>query len=622
MFWTHLKQLHVHGSSARNTANDISPEEINQHFLNNQKPNNFDSKLVTDQTAHFLNVQCATSFGLETTTEAEVLDIIQSISSQAVGSDDINLKAIRHLLPFIIHIITHIINYSITSGSYPNLWKLAIITPISKNSRAKGVMNLRPISILPCLSKILERVVANQFKAYLEEGKILNSAQSGFRSKHSTTTALIKISNDILTGIDESKFTSLVLLDFAKAFDTVNHELLLAKLHAIGVDRLSMKWFECYLTGRKQCVRVGNNTSSYLDVISGVPQGSILGPLLFSIFINDLPKCVKHSADYLFADDVQVANTFSVNNSFVALSNLNEDLHSIYNWTCNNGLSLNTAKCQHIIIGSPQLFQRHPLNEISHFNSVSINNTKLSTCLHVKNLGLLFDKHLSWNVHITTQCRTALQRIRYLSKFKNFLSIKTKRTLASALVIPLLDYCDTVYLNASKGLLKKVQKVQNACVRFILNIKKYEHVSVNFKKLKWVNMEKRRSLHSLLYIYKTLKYKEPSYLFNLVNAALTKHNYPTRFSKNQSFTPPRCRTANCSLLFWSMPLTCGTNSPLSTKMRPLPNLLKVEFFANSWSFSSRGHPLPIPPPHSLFLYYSFRLASDLLGPVYTRFKRA
>jgi hypothetical protein len=414
LFWNHLKKLHVHGAATAGNVTDANPDTINQHFVNNQNSLSFDQRMVDKQISHFLNCTPDNLFSLITVGEYEISDIIGSITTNASGSDEINLKAIKLFLPFIIPIVTHIINFSITSSSFPTLWKLAIINPILKSGRSKDPSNLRPISILPCLSKVLERVVANQLKIYLDEYGLLTSHQSGFRDRHSTTTALLKISNDILKAMDETKFTSLVLLDFAKAFDSVNHALLLAKLHAIGVDDLSVKWFKSYLTGRKQCVRIGDSTSSYLNVRSGVPQGSILGPLLFSVFINDLPASINNCGHHMFADDVQVEKNYSPNMSHTALAQLNNDLENINVWSHSNGISLNSDKCQHIIIGSPQLFQTYPVTELCHYNSVLINNVNLKTSQSVRNLGVIFDHHLSWDAHLTGQCRTSLQRLRQM----------------------------------------------------------------------------------------------------------------------------------------------------------------------------------------------------------------
>jgi len=576
-FWNHLRELKVHGIKPGNIT-DIEPSIINQHFIANQTSTLSDPDLVKKQISHFLDIKSDTTFTLDTVTENEIIDIISGISTNATGADNINLKTIKLFLPFIIPAITHIINFSITSSSFPSLWKLAVINPIRKKGRSTDVTNLRPISILPCLSKVLERVVANQLKSYLFENKILNVNQSGFRSNHSTATALINITNRMLKAMDESKFTSLVLLDFAKAFDTVNHDLLIAKLQAIGVDDLSTKWFYSYLTGRQQCVRVGERVSPYLDVLSGVPQGSILGPLLFSIFINDLPDCINNCDSNLFADDVQVDKQYSSTQASTALTELNSDLKNISNWSRSNGLSLNIDKCQHIVIGTQQLFQAHPPNTLDLCNTVEINEIQLKSYQNVKNLGVIFDQHLSWDEHISTQCRLALQKLRYLYKFTNFLSTNTKRKLVSALIIPLLDYCDTVYYNAAKVSLNKVQKVQNACVRFILNIKSFISVRDNIKSLKWLSMDKRRALHSLLLVFKTLRLQQPVNLYELIAPCVNEHHYATRLSYSRPFTPPRCRTSKYQSSFLLQGMKLWNDLPDSIKSMSTVQAFKKQAF--------------------------------------------
>ena len=282
----------------------------------------------------------------------------------------------------------------------------------------------------------------------------------------------------------------------------------------------------------------------------------------------------------MFADDVQIEKSFSPTDAAKSLEDINSDLLSIHNWSVDNGLCLNIAKCQHVIIGSQQLTTKYPICNLAHYNSVVINGIKLRTCGSVKNLGVTFDQHLTWELHINNKCRAALQRLRYLCKFKNFLSMHTKKKLVSTLVIPLLDYCDTVYINASNSLLTKIQKVQNACIRFIFSLKKFDHISDYIKRIKWLSMDKRRFLHSLLIVYKTLRYKEPSYLFNLFDSALPGHMYATRLSCGNTLITPRCRTTKYQKSFTCQSIQLWNKLPEAIKTSPSVNAFKVQVFNN------------------------------------------
>ncbi|KAM3961990.1 uncharacterized protein ACR2FA_003881 [Aphomia sociella] len=295
---------------------------------------------------------------------------------------------LKHVLP----LITHIINFSLLSGEFPEVWLSAFVLPIPKVPSPNILNDFRPISILPFLSKILEAVVHKQLSDFVFKNKLVSPFQSGFRPGHSTATALLRITEDVREGMENSKLTILVLIDFSNAFNTVDHDILLALLSYLGISSPAIDWFATYLRGRRQAVRIDQNLSDWYDLDAGVPQGGILSPLLFSLFINFITKALKCSY-HLYADDLQLYHLTDVDGFVEATDELNSGLSHIFNWASRFGVSVNPDKCHAIILGSSQ--QLSKLNLIS-VPPIVVNNRPIPYESQVKDLGLIFDNSLSW----------------------------------------------------------------------------------------------------------------------------------------------------------------------------------------------------------------------------------
>ena len=223
-----------------------------------------------------------------------------------------------------------IINLSLSMGSFPDCWKEAIVVAIHKSGPLDDPGNFRPIALLPIFSKILEKIVYNQLYGYFEQ--FVNDNQFGFLKGRSTETALLHVTNGIHSNIEKKQVTALTLLDMSKAFDGINHPILLAKMMRYGIKGTELNWFKTYLSNRSQRVRIGNEMSPNLNVHYGVPQGSILGPLLFLIAVNDLPSTVQHCDITMFADDVQLRASFRPRDANQTFNNIQSDLTSISTW--------------------------------------------------------------------------------------------------------------------------------------------------------------------------------------------------------------------------------------------------------------------------------------------------
>lgn len=309
--------------------------------------------------------------------------------------------------------------------------------------------------------------------------------------------------------MENRELTVLILLDFSSAFNSVDFDLLLATLRSINVSSSTLSWFDSYLRGRKQCVRLEDNLSDGCELSAGVPQGGVLSPLLFSIFINSISRVIS-SNFHLYADDLQLYRHFKLEEVDLAIALINEDLNRINTWAKQYGLLVNPNKSQAIIVGS-----RHMRNLAcpSQLPPVVLDGITIPYSDNVKNLGITFDSYLSWTTHVADVSRKVYYSLHSLKCLQSFLPLPTKITLAQSLILPLLDYADACYLDATELLLNKLERLQNAAIRFIFGLRKYDHVS-NFRKdLKWLPIRLRRNVRILCLLFNVLfNPAYPSYL--------------------------------------------------------------------------------------------------------------
>ena len=291
--------------------------------------------------------------------------------------------------------ILYIVNKSISPGKFPSVWKEVKVKPLFKTGNKEDVNNYRPISILPTLSKLIEKWVERQFSQYLNDFNLLHKSQSGFRPKHSNESALIRMIDSWLKAINEGNMVGCVLVDFLKAFDLVDHKILLKKLKCYKCNNSCLSWFESYLQNRTQRVSLNDNLSEAADVIHGVPQDSMLGPLLFLLFINDLPLYLQNTFTIvdLYADDTTIY--FSNADKLVLEKNLQSSLNCLQKWCRENGMILNIDKTKVMLIASRQ--KRTVLGDTI-FN-LQYNDIDIKMTTSDKVLGIYVDNNLTWNNH-------------------------------------------------------------------------------------------------------------------------------------------------------------------------------------------------------------------------------
>ena len=420
--------------------------------------------------------------------------------------DGIPSRLLQEAAPEIALPLATIFNYSMQSGVLPDAWKSAKVTPIYKDGSVLEASNYRPISVLPVCLKVFEKIIHQQLYSYLTSNNLLSIYQSGFRPSHSTETALIDVTDYILDNTQKGLLTGVMFLDLKKAFDTVDIPLMLCRLEALGIKNTELLWFQNYLTDRKQKVSINGQVSDPLPINYGVPQGSVLGPLLFIVYINDLQHQIKHSKITLYADDTAIF--FAAKDIKIIQKRLQEDLSLAHSWLGLSKLTLNTSKTKCMVFGSRQ--------RLSHGNElkISIDNKQLEQVDSFKYLGVWFDSTLTWSTHVSNACSKISQRLGVIGRIRSCLPQETAKMLVQAMILPVFDYGDVVWSSCSNTLLDRLQRLHNRAGKLILKCP-FRTASVEVRKqLHWTSIRDRQNFHICNMTYKCFNNLVPPYLQN------------------------------------------------------------------------------------------------------------
>ena len=470
-------------------------------------------------------------FSIEPVSHETVIEYLRSLpQKKAAGCDNMPARLVHEAAHIIGPSITKIINHSILTSAIPVEWKRARISPVYKGGNKMQINNYRPISVLPVLSKVLERIVHAQLSYHLETNNLLPPQQSGFRPGYSTMSLLLKLLSDWMTAIDKGCYVGAVFLDLRKAFDTVNHGILLDNLHDVGVNSRSLCWFQNYLADRKQSVMLGNVMSSFKQITCGVPQGSILGPLLFSIYVRDLPGQAVHCGVSQFADDTAV---HAASSSILEIEHrLNDDLGQTARWLRSKKLHINAIKTQVVLFGSRRALSKNP--ELN----ISLEGGRLQQVNCVKYLGVMLDNILSWNAHVDHLQRKTNRIVKMLRRLRYTVPSCVIQNIYMAIVLPSMDYCDVVWSGCTKTIAKKLEVVQNNAARAILGAPYRSSATVLRTQLGWVTLETRRELNTAVWVYRCLKPGvTPPYLHDIFQTIRKQHQHHTRLSDHGVLIP-------------------------------------------------------------------------------------
>ncbi|KAG6453237.1 hypothetical protein O3G_MSEX008037 [Manduca sexta] len=383
--------------------------------------------------------------------------------------------------------------------------------------------------------------------------------------------------------MEKGQLTVLSLLDFSNAFNTVDFDVLLALLRSFNISPAVIVWFHSYLCGRRQRVRIGDIVSSWCNTLAGVPQGGVLSPLLFAIFINSISKNLS-SSYHLYADDLQIYSQAPLSELNRAITAVNSDLCAISSWSKRFGLRVNPVKTQVIVIGSSRMVSRLDWAALSPivFDGVTIPFSET-----VKNLGIIFDRCLSWGPQLTAVSRRLFASAASLKRLRNFLPTATKIALAQTLLLSVFDYADVCYLDLSQIQLDKLERLQNFCIRFIFGLRKYDHISKFRSKLKWLPIRLRRNTHVLSLLYNILfNPSSPHYLKDHFHFLHESHALSLRSSENLKLRTPLHGSAFFDNSFTVQAVRLWNALPLSIRQAPSLNVFKEKVKSHYLSIST------------------------------------
>ena len=479
----------------------------------------------------------STEFTFNEVSEEAVREKLATLNDRkATGLDAISAKLLKMVAPAISSSLITLFNASLSQGCFPTEWKEANITPVPKSGVRHMMNNYRPISVLPVLAKVFESIVHQQLYSYLEKNKILKEEQTGFRPNRSTQDILLRTVDDWRGALDDGDVVATVMIDLSKAFDTINYGLMLKKLSeklwAYCVRGVEFPWFKDYLTNRKQRVVLDGVSSEWSEVSMGVPQGSILGPLLFLIFVNDLPDAVEDCSINLYADDITI---YSSDKDPTKLGDrVEKDLGRVAVWIDTNGLRMNVAKTQLMVLS------RRGRRDAANSVRVKVGEMDLERKKCVKYLGVEINEDLSWKKHIEKMHRQCLAKLALIRRAGTYLPCNIRKLLYQAFILPHLDYCSVVWSSCGLTLSKRFERVQNFAMRIILRKPPLTSTLELRQSLGWISLRERRHCALLCQVHRCCSKQASPYLCSKFVLNSERQNYAnTRGAVNLHLGRPK-----------------------------------------------------------------------------------
>lgn len=487
-------------------------EKIHQSL--SLREDNISGPPTVDPSIHSSKTFCV----FEDVTLDQIAAFASKPSAKSCCLDPIRSAVFKECSKVLLPTIGKIVNMSLSTATMVKSLKTAVVSPCLKKPDAdhNQFSNFRPVSNLSLISKIIEKAVAVQLTNYIVNHHMDEMFQSAYKVFHSTETALVKVHNDILRAVDNNDSVVLLLLDLSAAFDTVDHSILLSRLALrFGVDGQVIAWIESYLKDREQFVQIENTKSSVRQLLRGVPQGSVLGPLLYVLYTSPIADIIKsYGLHYhLYADDSQIYVFFpsqSQQDLCLVKSKLEACVKHIDSWMVLNRLKLNQDKTELLLISSRY---RQSLA----LSYLQVGEEKICPSKSVRNLGVHFDQHAMMHVYVKNVCQGSFYHLRNISKIRRYLSQDTTEILIHAYITSKLDNCNSLLYGLPTYMINKLQSIQNAAARIVTFTKKTEHITPVLCKLHWLPVRYRIIFKVLLLVYKGLNGLAPAYISELLH---------------------------------------------------------------------------------------------------------
>ena len=478
-----------------------------------------------------------------TVSKDEVKKLILSQPNKQSELDPIPTWLLKKCLNELIPAITSIMNLSINNSIFPQNFKHSLVKPIIKkpNLDPNCPDNYRPVTNLSFLSKLLERIINNQITNHLNLTNTLAKHQSAYRRFHSTESVLMRTTSDLIANIANGELVLVSFLDMSAAFDTVDHDILLSKLeHEFGFRDDVLKWLSSYLSGRKYQIKFNKTTSEERSTIYGVPQGSVLGPVLFNLYTNQLESVIQHLGfkTYCYADDRLLFKSCSAQTVDVLKQDMISCIMNISSWMSDNMLKINPTKTEFLWVASQR--RQHLIN----FDPICIQNVDIVPSKQVKFLGVYLDNALTMEKHISSVVSQSFFTLRQLKSVRRCLSMEGAKTVINSFVVSRLDYCNGILVNLPQYQFQRIQSVFNAAARYIYQMSRYAHISSTLQSLHWLRSRERVEFKLCLMVFKALNGLAPEYISELCIKQTTGRERITLRSHNE--IPSRLEVMNIS----------------------------------------------------------------------------